>query len=315
MITEDDLTEDTAGATPPAATVGGLSPDEFYAELTTRNRGVVSAAEQDALRTSTVLVAGCGSIGGAAVEPLVRLGARNFLLADPGEYEVNNLNRQSATAADTDRNKALVASERILGINPHAKTAVFTQGVGEDTIEQLTADCQVIVDGIDVTTMSGWRAKHLLHRTAVARKLPLVTGWDIAGAQYVRCYDYRTVRKPFDGAISQSDIEELTSWQLLLKAIPLRYVPVEMLTEVKDNLGRPDYSFPQVTYVALTFGAITSHMVVKLLAGEQVRPEVYIDVHQEIRSNWGQLATRLRWVGELASLAPKLLKLSRGAQA
>jgi molybdopterin/thiamine biosynthesis adenylyltransferase len=293
-------------------TVMGTEERGFYAELTTRNTGVVSTAEQSALRRATVLVAGCGSIGGAAVEPLARLGVRTFLLADPGSYEVNNLNRQSATAADVDRNKATVAAERVLGINPHAEVQVFPQGVDEQTIKELTTDCEVIVDGVDVTTMDGWRAKHLLHRTAVQRRLPLVTGWDIAGAQYVRCYDYRHITKPFDGAISEADIERLTSWQLLLKAVPLRYVPVEMLTEVRTNLGRPDYSFPQVTYVAMVFGAITSHMVVKLLSGASVRGEVYIDVHQQVRSTRQRAATRLRRVSALAALAPRLLKLARG---
>ncbi|MET8129296.1 ThiF family adenylyltransferase [Streptomyces sp. NPDC005065] len=291
-----------------------LSEEDFYAALTTRNTGVVSAAEQQRLRQSTILVAGCGSIGGAAVEPLARLGARSFLLADPGTYELNNLNRQSATVADIERNKAAVAAARVLAINPHAKVTVFEDGAGEQNIDELTSDVTVIVDGIDVTTRSGWRAKHLLHRTAVERRLPLVTGWDIAGAQYVRCYDYRRIRQPFDGAISEQDIDRLSTWQLLLKAIPLRYVPLEMLREVRDNLGRPDYSFPQVTYVALAFGAIASHLVVKLAADSEVRGEIYLDIHQHGRSVVQRTATRLNRLAALASLAPKLLKLAAGRQ-
>jgi molybdopterin/thiamine biosynthesis adenylyltransferase len=287
---------------------------DFYGELTTRNKGVVSPGEQAVLRDATVLVAGCGSIGGAAVEPLARLGVRSFVLADPGTYEVNNLNRQSAAATDVDRNKATVAGERVEAINPHARVKVFPEGVTEDTAAALVGDCDIIVDGVDVTTMDGWRAKHLLHRLALERRLPLVTGWDIAGAQYVRCYDYRYIKEPFDGAIAEADLDRLTSWQLLLRAVPLRYVPVEMLVEVKANLGRPDYSFPQVTYVALMFGALTSHMVVKLLSGATVRPEVYIDVHQQARSNRQRVTARLRRVAALAALAPGLLKLARGGK-
>jgi hypothetical protein len=308
-------TSSLSGPEAQTATAPELTEEAFYAELTTRNTGVVSAAEQRALRESTILVAGCGSIGGAAVEPLARLGVRSFLLADPGTYELNNLNRQSATVDDIERNKAAAAASRVLGINPHAKTAVFEDGLTEDNVDRLTSDIAVIVDGIDVTTMAGWRAKHLLHRVAVERRLPLVTGWDIAGAQYVRCYDYRHVTKPFDGAISKEDIERLTSWQLLLKAIPLRYVPLEMFREVRDHLGRPDYSFPQVTYVALAFGAITSHLVVKLAAGSEVRSEIYIDIHQQARPLGQRTATRILRLTTLASLAPKLLKLASGKQA
>ncbi|WP_307134829.1 ThiF family adenylyltransferase [Streptomyces aurantiacus] len=196
-------------------------------------------------------------------------------------------------------------------VNPHADVTLFPQGVTEETVVALAEGCDVIVDGVDVTTMDGWWAKHLLHRIAVQRRLPLVTGWDIAGAQYVRCYDYRHLRKPFDGAISEADLDRLTSWQLLLRAVPLRYVPLEMLIEVRTSLGRPDYSFPQVTYAALMFGALTSHMVVKLLSGATVRPQLYIDVHQEIRPTRRRVATRLRRAAALAALAPGLLKLAR----
>ncbi|MEU3515067.1 ThiF family adenylyltransferase [Streptomyces sp. NPDC006654] len=287
----------------PAAKAG------FYAELTARNAGVVAAADQRALRTATVLVAGCGSIGGAAVEPLTRLGLQRFVLADPGTYELNNLNRQSATAADLDRNKAELAGQRVRAINPHASVEVFTDGVTEQTVEKLTASCQVIIDGVDVTTTDGWRAKLLLHRHAVRRRLPLITGWDMAGTQYVRCYDYRSVRAPFAGTVDPHDADRLDMWELLRRAVPLRHVPTDMLAEIRANHARPDYSFPQVAYTASAFGVISSHMVVRLLAGRRVRPEVRLDVHQATRPRTEQWRERARRPVELALLLPHLLRL------
>jgi tRNA A37 threonylcarbamoyladenosine dehydratase len=41
--------------------------EEFYASFTVRNRGLVSDGEQQMLRRAVILVAGCGSIGGAVV--------------------------------------------------------------------------------------------------------------------------------------------------------------------------------------------------------------------------------------------------------
>jgi tRNA A37 threonylcarbamoyladenosine dehydratase len=60
-----------------------LGQQEFYASFTARNRGLVSDDEQQMLRRAVILVAGCGSIGGAVVEPLVRLGAECLVLAEP----------------------------------------------------------------------------------------------------------------------------------------------------------------------------------------------------------------------------------------
>ncbi|HEY9330802.1 MAG TPA: ThiF family adenylyltransferase [Streptomyces sp.] len=283
----------------------------FYDELVTRNAGVVSDREQQALRAATVLVAGCGSIGGAAVEPLTRLGVQRFLVADPGTFELNNLNRQSAVAADLDQNKAAGAAERIMSINPHARVTVFTEGVTPQTVQRLTATCQMIIDGVDVTTPDGWRAKHLLHRVAAQRRLPLVTGWDMAGTQYVRCYDYRRVREPFAGDITVNDIVRMDTWDLLRRAVPLRRVPAEMLAEIRANHLRTDYSFPQVAYTATAFGVLSSHMAVRILAGKPVRPEIRVDVHQLARPSGERWLSRLSWPVELAALVPPMLRLMR----
>ncbi|HEY3004288.1 MAG TPA: ThiF family adenylyltransferase [Kribbellaceae bacterium] len=280
------------------AAAEALTADEFYAELTRRNRGLISAAQQQALEEGTVLVAGCGSVGGAAVQPLARLGVRRFLVADSGAYELNNLNRQHAGVADIGRNKAEVAAERILSVNPHAEVRVFPEGVTTQNVDELTATCQVIVDGVDVTMMSGLRAKFALHEKAVARRLPLVTGWDMAGCLYAQHFDYRTVALPFDGAITAGDLDRLTTWELIFRMVPLRRIPGEFLAELSPNLGNTSYSVPQLVQAALMFGAVSSHMVAKLLAGEHVPAEVSLDVHQAVRRPAARLASVASWPGE-----------------
>jgi len=271
------------------------SPDaEFYAELTARNVGVIDQAAQEVLRTASVLIAGCGSIGGAAIEPLARLGIQHFTIADPGTYELNNLNRQNATISDIGRNKAEVAAERIRAVNPSCEVRVFQQGVAEDTLKNLTRICDVVVDGVDVTTTSGLRAKYLLHQEATRRRLPLITGWDMAGAQYVRCYDYRKVRRTFDGQITLSDLDRLDMWHLLRRMIPARYVPLEMITIATSNLKNPDFNFPQLVYAADLFGALSAHTVVQLLTDQPVRSHIYLDLHQAIRPAAPRWRARLR---------------------
>jgi hypothetical protein len=278
--------------------ITSLSEDDYYTELVSRNRGVINDAQQEALRTATVLIAGCGSVGGAAVQPLARMGVRRFLVADSGFYELNNLNRQHATVDDIDRNKAEVAAERILAVNPHAQVKVYPDGVTEDNAAELAAACQVIVDGVDVTTMSGLRAKFALHEAAAARQLPLVTGWDMAGGLYAQYFDYREVTRPFNGAITAPDLDRLSIWELIFRLLPLRRIPTDMLAELNANISRPDYSVPQVVYAAMLFGAVASHMVAKVLAGEKIRNEIRLDIHQAARPTADRLLTVLRWPRE-----------------
>lgn len=264
----------------------------FQAGLAERNAGVVDPATQAALADATILVAGCGSIGGAAVEPLVRLGARRFLLADPGRYELNNLNRQNATVVDLDANKAEVAAERILSINPYASVEVHPFGITEEVAADLVARADVIVDGVDVTTRSGLVAKVVLHEQASAQRTPLFTGWDMAGAQYLRVYDYRRIDRPFDGRLVRSDLDRLSNWEVLQRLVPLRFVPLEMIDVVRDHLDDEDFSFPQLVQAADVFGALASHVVSELVAGRRVRTHVYVDVYDAVRTTRRRLRTR-----------------------
>ncbi|MER6564375.1 ThiF family adenylyltransferase, partial [Streptomyces sp. NPDC001027] len=101
-----------------AGTPETSGPVDFGAEAVSRNLGILNDREQAALRAATVLVAGCGSVGGAVVEPLVRLGVTRFRLADPDSFDVSNLNRQACVAADVGKPKPEVLAHRVKAINP-----------------------------------------------------------------------------------------------------------------------------------------------------------------------------------------------------
>lgn len=256
---------------------------EFYAEFVSRNTGFIESATQTRLADATVLIAGCGSTGGAAVEPLARIGVQNFVLADNGSYELNNLNRQHARQTDLGRNKAEVSAELIRSINPYARVAVHQRGVELSTVDAQVAGADVIIDGVDVTERSGMRAKWALHVSAAAHRIPVISGYDMAGMQFVRCYDYRVPSQPLYGAVTASDVEISAPFTLLARLIPKRKVPIEMIRNLRDSMHDPDYHVSQLVYTSLMFGAIASRMTVELLAGADVRRHVAIDVHRFVR--------------------------------
>jgi tRNA threonylcarbamoyladenosine dehydratase len=269
----------------PAAALA-LTPAEFYDILTTfydilttRNTGVVRARDQQRVAEAKVLVAGCGSIGGAAIEPLVRFGFRHLVLADPGAYELNNLNRQNATVADLGRNKAEVAAARAQSINPHAEIEVVSDGVTAATLEHLLDGVTLIVDGVDITTRRGLTAKGLLHEAAGEAQLPLFTGWDMSGTQYLRLYDYRRGGPVFDGQVSRSEMERLPMWDLLARLVPARKVPRDLLRLVRIGLGGETFTFPQLVHAADQFGVLATSMAYRIVTGRPVPRHVTVDVH------------------------------------
>ena len=121
----------------------------FYAEMTTRNLGFVSEAEQARLKNGAVFVAGVGGMGGACVQMLVRAGVGRIAISDLDAFEVSNLNRQVFAFTDTvDRPKAEVTAEALRRINPDLELKVLGAEWTEH-LETLARDYPVIVNGCD----------------------------------------------------------------------------------------------------------------------------------------------------------------------
>jgi hypothetical protein len=253
--------------------------DAYYRDLTERNRGLIPEHAQARLRAGKVLVAGCGSTGGAAIEPLARLGLGAFVLTEPGEYELNNLNRQSANRSDIGRNKAEVGADRVRAVNPFARVTVDTAGVQSDNAVLLLDGVDVVVDGVDVTTAKGWQAKYTLHAEAARLGVPVVSGYDMSGTQHIRYYDYRAGLEPLAGEVTEQDLAQETLWNLLLKVIPREIVPADLIADITEHRGEDEYSVPQLVYASHLFGVLAARYVVQILAGNPVRDVVTVDVH------------------------------------
>ncbi|MGE2715611.1 HesA/MoeB/ThiF family protein [Mycolicibacterium litorale] len=249
-----------------------------YAELTSRNTGLVSASVQQRLRRTTVLVAGVGSTGGAVIEPLARIGVGALILAEPGDYELSNLNRQQAYRADIGANKAATAARRVAGINPDCALSVHTDGVTPDNVGSLLDRATIVVDGVDVTTRAGWAAKLAVHRGAAQRALTVISGWDLACSQYVRLYRYGSGQPVLDG-ITADLVETLPVWSLIKRVLPSRVFPDALADDIAVRGGRePEYHVPQLIQTAMLFGAIATQIVVDH-AGQVPGPdEILVDL-------------------------------------
>src|ERR1700676_5282746 len=152
--------------------------DAFYSELTSRNHGLIAPELQSALRRNRFVVAGCGSTGGAVLMPLVRTGAERFVLLDPGQYEMNNLNRQDASLSDIGRNKARACADRMLAVNPNCSIEIHEEGVQAAAIDGILRENDLVMDAIDVTTQEGISAKLALHDAALSKRLVVMTAYD-----------------------------------------------------------------------------------------------------------------------------------------
>jgi len=121
-----------------------------YQELFLRNYGVFTEKEQDRIRTSKVLIIGCGGIGGTVAIVLARSGVSNFILVEFDNYGFSNMNRQIACFTDTlGRNKAEVIREQIMKINPDAQVEVYPELLNHERISELIPRVDVVFPAAD----------------------------------------------------------------------------------------------------------------------------------------------------------------------
>ena len=275
----------------------GQRPEtDHYREMTRRNQPSLSREEQGALRAVRVLVAGCGSIGGAPVVPLVRLGVERFVLCEPGDYELNNLNRQAADMADIGRNKAAVQADRARAINPEVEALVEPDGVTEDNVDWLVGTTDVIIDGVDVTEPAGIAAKRALHEEAWRQRRLVISGLDLGGTQVVYGFDYRDGRtRPLNGRLDKAP-DDLNALQFLTRLVSPLDVPRELLAYSEAMIRGQAGSPPQLAPTADQFGVLAAWMVLDFAAGRPTRRRIKVaipDLVMPRRRRVGNEAARL----------------------
>ena len=88
-------------------------------ERHSRNIPALSVEDMEKLSRSTVLVVGCGGLGGNIIEHLARAGVGSIIAVDGDVFEESNLNRQIlSTAENIGTSKALAAAGRVHAIDP-----------------------------------------------------------------------------------------------------------------------------------------------------------------------------------------------------
>lgn len=187
-----------------------------------RNRGIITATEQERLSDSIVAIAGCGGDGGQLAETLARMGVRHFRLADPETFSVENLNRQAGCYYSTlGRNKAEVIGSRIQDIAPDAEISLFTEGVTEQNLFSFLAGASVVVDEMEYTQ------HHLAVRLAREARLlclPNVMAMNVAFGCLVTSFmwDRRSITvEEFLGLDPNAPLREIAD-----QAVPLeRWIP------------------------------------------------------------------------------------------
>lgn len=135
-----------------------------------RNIGWLTTAEQAALRSKRIAIAGMGGVGGIHLTTLARLGIGKFHIADLDAFEIANFNRQvGATMSSLGRPKVDVLAEMARDINPEVELTLFKGGVNPHNLEQFFAGVDLYIDGLDAFV---FEAREMVFAYCAERRIP-----------------------------------------------------------------------------------------------------------------------------------------------
>ena len=129
---------------------------------------------QERLTHKTAVVVGCGALGSHIASHLVRAGVGRLVLADRDFVEWHNLPRQalySEADAAAGVPKAVAAARRLRKINSQVEIEEHVVDVNADTVEDLIAGADVVLDGAD-----NFEVRYLVNEACVKQGIPWIYG-------------------------------------------------------------------------------------------------------------------------------------------
>src|SRR5712692_6396448 len=114
--------------------------------------GPIGSEGQEKLLAAKAVVIGCGALGTAQANALVRAGVGTLRIVDRDEVEPSNLQRQMLfDEKDAAENlpKAVAAERKLRAINSDVAVEGIVADVDSRNAEELVAGFQLILDGTD----------------------------------------------------------------------------------------------------------------------------------------------------------------------
>ena len=129
------------------------------------------------LKRAHVMVAGCGAVGGFALEALARAGIGHLTVVDFDTFDETNLNRQLfATTKTLGMDKTKAVKDRLLSINPELKITEKNIKISSKTMDELfDTKYDYIIDAIDSVN-----AKSLLIEEILKKEIPFISAMGAA---------------------------------------------------------------------------------------------------------------------------------------
>jgi len=137
-----------------------------------KNMKMLTAEENERLRTFKVAIIGCGGLGGYIAEMLARLGIGNLICIDGDVFDESNLNRQIISRENNiGKHKAKVAHEHLSGVNSSIDISYKIEMLDYENAEGILYGYDLVFDAVDSI-----QTKLMLQKVCEKLEIPMIYG-------------------------------------------------------------------------------------------------------------------------------------------
>ncbi|MBN1369451.1 MAG: ThiF family adenylyltransferase [Dehalococcoidaceae bacterium] len=237
-----------------------------YSKLIDRNWGLIPDNIQLQIRTTRILIAGCG-LGSNVATLAARTGFSNFILADGDKVELSNLNRQAFRSAHLGMNKAQATAELISEINSEASISINPKFITPADVIGIVSCADIIINTVDPGPVM-----YELNDTARAQQktvmFPLNTGF--GGITLVFTPTSSTLEEMIGGKFEANDFF-MRLLQSLSQHAPHLETYFKEYPDILQAFVSSDKPGPQLGVAANINAALIVTAIVRLLSGLPVK--------------------------------------------
>ncbi len=263
--------------------------EKFYELFVSRNWAFISPEEQEKIRNTRILLAGCGlgsNIGMLAVET----GFLKFVLADGDKVEISNLNRQVFEEADVGKNKALALEEKLKRKSHLVEVEAYPEFITPEVAEKFVSKTDVVVNMVDFNETT-YAINDIARKQKKPVFFPMNIGWG-HGFCLVFTPKSATLEEVIGSKIINDDIKFFVN---LLQNIENYQLPVYILqdfSKIMTEFKEKEYP-PQLGLGASCISVTVVDSIVQFLFGKSLKiaPEpmtmndvLYLD-RKEVKSD------------------------------
>lgn len=238
-----------------------------------RNRLYIQEEEQEMIKNTPILFAGCG-IGSNIAECALRFGFENITIVDGDTIELSNLNRQNYTEDNISQSKAESLYKRLKSINPEAKINFHYEFITEENLDRIITDQKIIINALDFTS----NIPLLLDKTCQGKEIDVLHPYNLGWGGLV------TVITP-DGlgldSLSNDNFNELKMVEYVSSYLRFWKKPNEWLENIIHEYKNEKELLPppQLSIASWMVAGMCTHIMYKIVTKKDFKkfPEFYIN--------------------------------------